>query len=209
MADSPPQHIWTADPKGNPTYFNQSVYDFSGFSSEHLVREGWLAIVHPHDKERNIKELGRVDLVIENKEKLIIIEMKIDAGEQEEQLKRYSDYGKRTCKEYKIYYLTLFGTDASMYSTGSDEDIEYTRISFASDILHWLDACIRSYNTPFLTSIRESLRQYSKLVKKITNQVDGGIAMDIKNFLLKDGNLEIIDEVTKAIPYAKAEVQFI
>lgn len=160
------------------------------------------------DRERNIKELGRVDLVIENKEKLIIIEMKIDAGEQEEQLKRYSDYGMRTCKEYKIYYLTLFGTDASKYSTGSDEDIEYIRISFASDILHWLDACIRSDNTSFLTSIRESLRQYSKLTKKITNQVDGGIAMDIKDFLLKDGNLEIIDEVTKVIPYAKAEVEF-
>ncbi|MFT5874875.1 MAG: hypothetical protein ACI8WT_003854 [Clostridium sp.] len=160
------------------------------------------------DKERNIKELGRVDLVIENKERLIIIEMKIDAGDQEQQLKRYSDYGKRTGKEYKIYYLTLFGTDASDYSTGVDESIEYNCISFASDILHWLDSCIRAYNTPFLTSIREILRQYSKLVKKITNQVDGGLAMDIKEFLLKDGNLEIIDEVTKVIPYAKAEVEF-
>lgn len=55
LADSPPQHIWTADPKGNLTYFNQSVYEFSGFSSEHLEREGWLAIVHPHDKEGNSK----------------------------------------------------------------------------------------------------------------------------------------------------------
>lgn len=160
------------------------------------------------DRERSIKELGRVDLVIENKEKQIIIEMKIDAGDQEEQLKRYYEYGKRTGKEYSIYYLTLFGTLASEYSTGSEVDIEYTCISFASDILHWLDACIRVGNTPFLTSIREVLRQYSKLVKKITNQVDGGLAMDIKDFLLKDGNLKIIDDVTKVVPYAKAEVEF-
>jgi len=160
------------------------------------------------DRERNIKELGRVDLVIENKEKLLIIEIKIDARDQEGQLKRYSDYGKRTYKEYKIYYLTLFGTEASEYSTGTDENIEYTCISFASDILHWLDACIRVGNTPFLSSIRETLRQYSKLVKKITNQVDGGLAMDIKDFLLRDGNLEIMAEVTKVVPYAKAEVEF-
>lgn len=32
--------------------------------------------------------------------------------------------------------------------------------------------------------------------------------MDVKDFLLKDGNLEIIDEVTKVIPYAKGEVEF-
>ena len=52
------------------------------------------------------------------------------------------------------------------------------------------------------------MRQYSKLIKKITNQVDGGLAMDIKDFLLKDSNLKIIDEVTKVIPYAKAEIEF-
>jgi hypothetical protein len=160
------------------------------------------------DRERSIKELGRVDLVIENKEKLIIIEIKIDAGDQEEQLKRYDAYGKRLGKEYSIYYLTLFGTTASEYSTGTGVDIDYTCISFASDILQWLDACIRIGNTPFLTSIREALRQYSKLIRKITNQVDGGLAMDIRDFLLKDGNLQLIDEVTKVIPYAKAEVEF-
>jgi hypothetical protein len=178
--------------------FIEIVLDIEDFSFENIIV----------DRERDIKDLGRIDLVIENKEKLIIIEMKIDAGDQEGQLKRYSDYGNRTGKEYSIYYLTLFGTDASEYSTGVDESIEYTRISFASDILHWLDACIRANNTPFLTSIRETLRQYSKLIKKITNQVDGGLAMDIKDFLLKDGNLELIDEIKKVIPYAKAEVEF-
>ncbi|REG85444.1 PAS domain S-box protein [Algoriphagus antarcticus] len=55
LADSLPQHIWTADTEGNLNYFNQSVYDFSGFSPEELDREGWLAIVHPDDKEGNIK----------------------------------------------------------------------------------------------------------------------------------------------------------
>lgn len=55
LADSLPQHIWTADTEGNLNYFNKSVYDFSGFSPEHLDREGWLAIVHPDDRNANIK----------------------------------------------------------------------------------------------------------------------------------------------------------
>ncbi|PZX56674.1 PAS domain-containing protein [Algoriphagus chordae] len=55
LADSLPQHIWTADPEGNLNYFNQSVYDFSGFSSERIEQEGWISIVHPDDKAGNIK----------------------------------------------------------------------------------------------------------------------------------------------------------
>lgn len=55
LADSLPQHIWTADIDGNLNYFNQSVYDFSGFSPEQLAQEGWLAIVHPEDRDGNVK----------------------------------------------------------------------------------------------------------------------------------------------------------
>lgn len=179
--------------------FTEEVLQIRDFSYNNIIV----------DRERDTKEFGRIDFVIENNEVIIIIEMKIDAGDQRDQLKRYSEYGKRTGKQYKVYYLTLFGTDASEYSTGSeDENVEYTRISFASDILHWLHYCIRVGNTPFLTSIREILRQYSRLIMKLTNQVDGGLAVDIKDFLLKDNNLEVIDEVVKVVPYAKAEVEF-
>lgn len=55
LADSLPQHIWTADTDGKLNYFNQSVYDFSGITPEHLDREGWVALVHPEDREVNLK----------------------------------------------------------------------------------------------------------------------------------------------------------
>ncbi|HEY2650138.1 MAG TPA: PAS domain S-box protein, partial [Puia sp.] len=55
LADSMPQHIWTASQQGNLNYFNQSVYDYSGLSPEQLNKEGWMQIVHPDDKERNIQ----------------------------------------------------------------------------------------------------------------------------------------------------------
>ena len=55
LANSLPQHIWTADPEGQMNYFNQSVYDFSGISHETFQKEGLLAIIHPDDKTGNTK----------------------------------------------------------------------------------------------------------------------------------------------------------
>ncbi len=55
LADSMPQHIWTSDTEGNLNYFNQSVYDFSGLSHEQINKDGWLQIVHPDDREENIR----------------------------------------------------------------------------------------------------------------------------------------------------------
>lgn len=56
LADSMPQHIWTGDAAGNLNYFNKSVYDFSGLTKEQIAKDGWLQIVHPDDREENIKK---------------------------------------------------------------------------------------------------------------------------------------------------------
>ena len=56
LADSLPQHIWTSDPEGNLNYFNQSVFEYSGLSPEQINKDGWIQIVHPNDREKNIKE---------------------------------------------------------------------------------------------------------------------------------------------------------
>ena len=55
LADSMPQHIWTSDTEGNLNYFNQSVFDFSGLTPQQITQGGWLQIVHPNDREGNIK----------------------------------------------------------------------------------------------------------------------------------------------------------
>jgi PAS domain S-box-containing protein len=54
LADSMPQHVWTADTQGNLNYFNQSVYDYSGLTFDQLKNDGWLQIVHPDEREKNI-----------------------------------------------------------------------------------------------------------------------------------------------------------
>ncbi|MFN8310636.1 MAG: PAS domain S-box protein [Chitinophagales bacterium] len=55
LADSMPQYIWTATPDGKLNYFNRSVYTFSGFSEKDMEEKGWLEIVHPDDREENLK----------------------------------------------------------------------------------------------------------------------------------------------------------
>ncbi len=55
LADSMPQFIWTADAEGNLNYFNQSVFKYSGLSLERINKQGWIMIVHPDDRERNIE----------------------------------------------------------------------------------------------------------------------------------------------------------
>lgn len=159
------------------------------------------------EREKHINGLGRVDLIIENPEFLIIIEIKIDAGDQENQLKRYNKYGMDSRKEHSIYYLTLYGQEASRFSTG-DTYIDYECISFENDILNWINKCIGAGKTPLLPSIRETLVQYSKLIEKITNQVEGGLKMEIKDLLLKGNNLEIAEKIAKVIPACRAELEY-
>ena len=56
LADSMPQHIWTSDTEGNLNYYNQSVYDYSGLTRQQIDKDGWMQIVHPDDREENIKQ---------------------------------------------------------------------------------------------------------------------------------------------------------
>jgi len=194
------------DPKGSHCQgdlflkaFIDEILDVEDFNYENVLVE----------RERNIGEFGRLDLVIENNDDLIIIEMKIDADDQESQLIRYNTYAKRSGKEYKIYYLTLFGDDADSESAREGElRVDYVCLSFKKDIYVWIDGCIRKGRVPMLSGIRETLYQYIRLLEKITNKVDRGIFMEIKDILLKDGNLEVLEKITEVIPYVKAELEF-
>jgi|GEM_PF-992579 len=55
LADSMPQHIWTSDTEGNLNYYNNSVFEYSGLNLEEIQKNGWMHIVHPDDREENIR----------------------------------------------------------------------------------------------------------------------------------------------------------
>lgn len=119
-------------------------------------------------REVSVGKDGRIDILITNDMKqAIIIENKIYAPDQPEQLRRYDSYAEKTYGKgnYRIIYLTLDGHEASDQSRG---DIVYTSLSYRNDILSWVDHCIRYAST--MPLIRETLIQYRALIKKLTNQ---------------------------------------
>lgn len=115
---------------------------------------------------------GRIDILVKSSCYGLIIENKIYAGDQDKQLTRYDNYGKETfgADGYLLVYLTLYGYDASKESTAtkSAEEVGYLRLSYAEDILRWLEQCARlADNKPL---VRESLNQYIRTIKQLTYQ---------------------------------------
>ena len=121
---------------------------------------------------------GRIDILVKNESSHygqsshygLIIENKIYAGDQDKQLIRYDNYGKEIfgADGYLLVYLTLYGYDASKESTAtkSAEEVGYLRLSYAEDILRWLEQCARlAYDKPL---VRESLNQYIRTIKQLT-----------------------------------------
>lgn len=128
---------------------------------------------------------GRIDIFITDDSHCLSIENKIFAGDQESQINRYCKYNKN---KNSVFYLTLDGKSPGENSCGEmviDED--FYAISYKKTIIEWLEECIKeSAEQPIL---RESIKQYIILIKKLTGQLTDNI-MDkkLKSIILE--NLE-------------------
>ena len=140
---------------------------------------------------------GRLDFEIKSKDYIYIIEMKIDAGDQPEQLMRYQKFAKEQHKKYKIFYLTLDGHSASKKSVGEEvseeiKKVEYTNISFKEEILNWLGKCLD------LVKGKENkstcINQYIASINKILGE---------KNTKIKDNTLKSSEDIKNAITIYK------
>lgn len=75
-------------------------------------------------KNNDSTEGGRIDIfVYDNKKNAIIIENKIYAGDQKNQLLRYYNYAFKNKFKFNIIYLTLYGDAASEDSVGNKNSI--------------------------------------------------------------------------------------
>jgi PAS domain S-box-containing protein len=55
LSESIPQFIWMSDANGVLDYFSNSVFNYSGLTHEEASNGGWIDIVHPEDREENIR----------------------------------------------------------------------------------------------------------------------------------------------------------
>lgn len=120
---------------------------------------------------------GRIDILITDhsdtdsgKGHAIIIENKIWAADQPNQLVRYHNFADKAYDKFTLLYLTLNGDEPSDQSKVglNAQDGGYQCISYRSDIIDWLQQCAKlSFDKP---RVRETINQYINLLQQLTNQ---------------------------------------
>lgn len=132
---------------------------------------------------------GRIDILIKVGTKLIAIENKIYAGDQESQLERYNDFLKSTNNDYELIYLTLDGREASAFSIGETPFDCIKRLSYSKirDSLNSLKDCktLISKGDPLLKYISE----YQKIINKLVPDYD------ITNKIIENDNWKYINKI--------------
>lgn len=146
---------------------------------------------------------GRIDILIEdNNGHAIIIENKIYAIDQWEQLSRYNKFALANYKSgnYIILYLTLDGVEASEQS---GKDVDYFKISHSDFIIKWLEKCV-SISSRF-PLVRETIIQYINHLRKLTNQdMSTNSKNEIIELLAKSPeNIEAAFLITNSINHLK------
>ena len=152
-------------------------------------------------KERSIgpvteTEGGRIDIIIEDGTHAIIIENKIYAEDQPNQLLRYYNYGKQNFpKGFKLFYLTLDGRDPHIKSLGG-RNFDYHNISYKEEIIQWLERCCEiSINKAPAHAV---IKQYNGIVKQLTYQdIDMQYTNNLKSIMLKEEHLLAVGEILK------------
>ncbi len=177
------------NPKGNHSLGSKPLELFikqMSFFTEEFALDFGSALcqkeVYVGVKDDNNLEGGRVDLIVSDKTGCrIVIENKIYAPEQQNQLERY--YNKYP--DAKILYLTLDG------SKSKQSFQNYERISYEYHILNWIEACAKvAFDKPM---VREVLNQYANLIRKLTNQtISEEMSNEIKQ-VIKDNYLESLE----------------
>lgn len=145
-------------------------------------------------KNNDSTEGGRIDIfVYDNKKNAIIIENKIYAGDQKNQLLRYYNYAFKNKFKFNIIYLTLYGDAASEKSLGNI-NFDYDCLSYNNDILSWLERCVQI--SACIPLVREIIRQYIINIKDLLNIMD------------KD-NLNELIELTTSKEYVESTLDII
>lgn len=139
--------------------------------------------------EYGVSDNGRIDILLKINSKsfkrAVIIENKIDAGDQWQQLQRYVEAMKKegySKDEITIVYLTLAGDTPSNYSLGCIQDEEVIKLSYKEHIISWIEKCIKE--VAVIPSLRETLIQYKKLLEKLTGKGEKKMVDELKEMIL-------------------------
>ena len=150
------------------------------------------------------RERYNIDILVANKDtqQAVVIENKIWAGDQPEQLRRYHDHLKREgYRNIHLLYLTLDGDPPSGDSVG-DLKCAPIPISYKYDLPPWLKRCQkRAYDEP---ALRESVAQYLELVQELTGtNFKGAYMKELTKLCLEGNNLVLVHDLNEAMTDAR------
>lgn len=174
------------------------------------------------DNSKLVLEYNNIDLYLTDGQKHIIIENKVYADDQENQIQRYIELIQNEnetleVNDILVIYLSINRQKPSIYSldhlTIKDNYIckdekeltLFKNINYHTEIIDWLKLCLNEIQN--ITNLNESILQYLSVVEKITNKYKGKV-MEIKDFLLEEDNLKLVTELETPIKDAKAQIQY-
>ena len=211
LADSMPQFIWTGDAEGNLNYFNQSVYDYSGLTVQDMDAGGWIQIVHPDEKEENIKAWTKS--VTTGEDFLFEHRFRRYDGEYRWQLSRAIPQ-----RDAKGKIQMWVGTSTDIQEMKEQDQQKDYFISLASHELKTPITSIKAYTQilqstyansedPFLVKSLSIIdKQIIKLTSLISDLLDiskiksGSLTLHKENFEITELIQEIIDEIKHISP---------
>jgi hypothetical protein len=151
-------------------------------------------------------EYQNIDILVRNPSgQAVIIENKIYAGDQDEQLWRY--HQRMLDEGYSEIWTTYLTLDGAEPSEQSRKSLPVILISYEAEITAWLKDCI-----PLIArepGVRESVFQYIELLQKLTSSDQGEIYMSkLKEQILLGENLFLISDINHAFKAVLADLQF-
>ena len=155
--------------------------------------------------EKNTHNGRYIDIAIENKStnQMIIIENKIWAGDIENQLLDYHQFGMNLYKKSVnifMLYLTPFGrkpTDISFPKDKEQPTNGLKCISYEKDIIAWLEGCLKLIEDKN-NRLYYCIEMYIELIRKTINR-DKYMEEIIKTLLEKPNQMELAIDIKKAL----------
>lgn len=151
---------------------------------------------------------GRVDILIhDNYGRGIIIENKIHARDQKNQILRYYAFAKDNfSRQFWVVYLNLQGQYPTLWSIGNGQNFQREVsqdlycISYRHHIIEWLTLCLKELVSHPL--LRETVTQYINLLKELTGQtMTNQLTEEVLREILRGGGESIkgVCEITNTI----------
>ena len=198
------------NPKANHGLGNEFLRQFLVTAIK--VDDNYITHCNESIAERYVGEVtettgGRIDIILEDGKHGIIIENKIYAGDQPNQLLRYHNYGVKQFGEnnFKLVYLTLYGNEPTSDSLGGGH-FEFIKLSYAQDILRLLEKLGKPQP---VKPVHHTIKDYITIIKQLTDQdMNTEYQQKIINEAINEKNIEVtldLLQLTKQIGDALIE----